>query len=92
MGASPDRSPDRYALASPAARLPIGIPQLLVHGLADTTVPASLSADYVELARSLGDDAEYVGLPGAGHMGMIDPHGPAIREVVDRLARLFPSS
>lgn len=92
MGASPDRNPDRYGLASPAAQLPIGIPQLLVHGLADTTVPPSLSADYVDLARSLGDDAEYIGLAGVDHMGMIDPHGAAIRQVVDRLHRLFSSS
>jgi acetyl esterase/lipase len=91
MGASPDTDPDRYALASPASCLPMGIPQILVHGLEDRTVPASLSADYVERARSLGDDAEYVGLPGLGHMDMIDPRGVALREVVTRLDRLFSS-
>jgi acetyl esterase/lipase len=92
MGATPDQMPDRYALASPASRLPMGIPQILVHGLADTTVPASLSATYVELARSRGDDdAEYVPLPGVGHMEMIDPHGAAMREVVTRLDLLFGS-
>jgi len=91
MGASPDQQPDRYALASPASLLPSGIPQILVHGLADTTVPASLSANYAELARSRGDDAEYVPLPGVGHMEMIDPHGAALREVVTRLDLFFSS-
>jgi pimeloyl-ACP methyl ester carboxylesterase len=91
MGASPDQQPDRYALGSPASRLPIGIPQILVHGLADRTVPASLSANYVDLATSLGDDAEYVPLPGLGHMAMIDPRGAAVREVIGRLDLLFSS-
>jgi len=91
MGGTPDQEPDRYAWASPTSRLPLGIPQILVHGLADKTVPASLSAAYVELARSRGDDAEYVPLPGVGHMEMIDPEGAALREVVARLDLLFSS-
>ncbi len=35
LGGSPDDVPDRYAVASPAALLPLGVPQLLVHGLHD---------------------------------------------------------
>jgi len=34
----PEEHPERYRSASPAALLPIGIPQVLVHGLADTAV------------------------------------------------------
>jgi acetyl esterase/lipase len=89
MGGEPDAFPERYAWGSPAARLPLGVPQVLVHGLSDTTVPASLSEDYAARAQSLGDDAEYVPLAGAGHMDMTDPHGAAFREVTVRLARLF---
>ena len=92
MGGSPDVVPDRYALGSPASLLPLGTPQFLLHGLADTTVPASLSADYVELARSLGDRVEYVPLPGEGHIAMIDPGGTAFRELVARLGAVFSSS
>jgi acetyl esterase/lipase len=94
MGGSPEEHPARYALGSPASLLPIGVPQFLVHGLDDTTVPPSLSGDYAELARSRGDAAEYVPLPGAGHMDMIDPRGAAWREVRARLDRLSapPSS
>ncbi len=44
MGGSPEVVPDRYALGSPASLLPLGTPQFLLHGLADSTVPASLSA------------------------------------------------
>jgi pimeloyl-ACP methyl ester carboxylesterase len=63
----------------------MGIKQFLVHGLADSTVPASLSEQYVQLAQSLGDQAEYVPLVGVGHMDMIDPHGAAFAEVKARL-------
>jgi acetyl esterase/lipase len=90
MGGEPDRFPERYAWGSPAAALPLGIRQFLVHGSADTTVPASLSASYVERARSLGDQAEYVPLAGAGHMDMIDPHGLAFQEVKARLDLIVP--
>jgi acetyl esterase/lipase len=92
MGGGPDDVPDRYALGSPASLLPMGLPQFLLHGLADTTVPASLSAGYVELASTLGDSAEYVPLPGVGHMDMISPRGPAFRELVARLEAVFSSS
>ena len=91
MGGSPEVVPDRYALGSPASLLPLGTPQFLLHGLADSTVPASLSADYVERARSLGDHAEYVPLRGAGHMEMIDPRGFALRELAARLEAVFRS-
>ena len=35
LGATPDQAPERYLLASPRARLPLGVAQLLVHGDAD---------------------------------------------------------
>ena len=88
MGGGPDEFPERYALGSPASSLPMGIPQFLLHGLTDATVPASLSEAYVRTAQSLGDEAEFVALPGASHLDMIDPHGAAFREVKDRLARV----
>ncbi len=92
MGGSPGDVPDRYAAGSPASCVPLGVPQFLLHGLADTTVPASLSADYVELARSLGDQAEYVPLEGVGHMDMINPRGRAFRDLMVRLEGAFSSS
>jgi acetyl esterase/lipase len=91
MGGSPEEFPERYALGSPASLSPIGIPQFLIHGVNDTTVPPSLSESYVELARSRGDNAEYVPLASAGHMDMIDSHGPAFREIAFRLEQIFSS-
>ena len=53
----------------------MGKPQFLLHGLADESVPASLSAHYVELAQSLGDHAVYVPFPGVAHMEVISARG-----------------
>ena len=48
-------------------------------------VPASLSAHYVDRARSLGDPAEYVPLPDIGHMEMITGHGSTFQEWTTRV-------
>jgi acetyl esterase/lipase len=90
MGGEPEDVPERYALGSPAARLPLDIPQYLLHGTADGTVPASLSAEYAERAVALGDDATYVPLAGVGHRDVIDPGGAAwgqVKGILDRFAR-----
>ena len=84
----PDEDPEPYELASPAARLPLGIPQLHVHGDADEQIPVALSEGFVERARAAGDDAELVVIPGAGHFAHNDPESAAWRAVVDWLGRL----
>jgi pimeloyl-ACP methyl ester carboxylesterase len=90
MGGEPEEVPERYALGSPSARLPLDIPQYLLHGTADGTVPPSLSAEYVERAVALGDDATYVPLAGVGHRDVIDPGGVAFAQVKGILDRFAP--
>lgn len=82
----PDEVPERYAVASPVALVPLGVPALLVHGDADDRVPVEQSRGYARRARAAGDDVELVELPGAGHRDVIDPAGPAWRAVERRLA------
>jgi acetyl esterase/lipase len=41
LGGPPAAVPDRYALASPIARVPIGVPVIGVHGTADDRVPCA---------------------------------------------------
>jgi acetyl esterase/lipase len=65
------------AACSPAARLPLGVPQLLVHGADDDTVPASMSAAYAERARAAGDAVDLAILPGVGHYEHLDPGSSA---------------
>jgi len=89
MGGGPDEVPDRYRMGSPAARLPFGVPQVLVHGLADTTVPPSMSERYVLAAREAGDPATYVPIEGVAHRQMLDPGDPSWAVALDHLGRLL---
>jgi len=89
MGGGPDDLPARYRLGSPAALLPLGKPQLLLHGLADGSVPAWLSELYGHTAERLGDAATYVALPGVGHMELISGSGVPILELTTWLDAVF---
>ncbi|HXI20454.1 MAG TPA: alpha/beta hydrolase [Gemmatimonadales bacterium] len=81
LGGSPSAVPDRYREASPAAHVPLGIPQYVLHGEDDAAVPPRLSEDYIARAREAGDEATYVPLPGTDHMALIDPRSPAFARV-----------
>jgi len=83
-------APGAVELASPCARLPLGRRQRLVHGDQDDTVPFELSERYVARARRLGDDAELIALPGAGHFEPIDPLSSAWPAVLSAVRDLVP--
>jgi acetyl esterase/lipase len=83
LGGPPDTLPDRYALASPIARVPIGVPVLGVHGTADDRVPVRQTERF---AAASGD--RWTRLPGVDHFAVIDPTTPAwaaCRAAVDEL-------
>ena len=73
MGARYEDAPERYAEASPAERLPLGLPTLLVHGDRDLVVPVSMSERYVERARAAGDEVTLEVIAGEDHMAPVDP-------------------
>jgi acetyl esterase/lipase len=77
--------PERYAVASPAALAPLGVPQLLVHGSADDIVPPSQSRGYA----ALDPEAALLELEGVDHFEVIDPGHAAWTAVVERLPRLL---
>jgi acetyl esterase/lipase len=85
LGGTPAAVPERYREASPAARLPLGIRQHVLHGEDDHEVPPRLSEDYVGRARDAGDEVDYVPLPGADHMALVDPRSPAYAAVLRHL-------
>ena len=89
LGGGPDDVPERYALASPAARLPVGVPVVCVHGTADDRVPIRQSERYVAAAVAAGDQAELVTLPGVDHFAVIDGASPAWRVCADAVGRLL---
>jgi acetyl esterase/lipase len=82
IGAPPTAAPEAYLEASPGARLPLGVPALLIHGDADQRVPISQSRAYAEAARAAGDEVELIELAGVDHMALIEPDGPA-RPAID---------
>ena len=77
LGAHPAEAPERYLAASPIARVPLGVPQLLVHGDADDVVPVGHSRDYAAAATAAGDAAELLELRGVDHFAVIDPASDA---------------
>ena len=80
VGGMPDAVPERYAAASPAARLPLGVPALLTHGGKDDIVPPAMSEEF---ARAT--DCDLVVLPDEDHYGHLDPANPLWRAVVEWL-------
>ena len=73
LGATPDADPARYALTSPVALVPLGVPVLVITGDEDESVPWQLSASWTAAARAAGDDVTLHVEPGEGHMGHVDP-------------------
>ena len=84
LGGSPDDVPERYAAASPAAQLPLGVRQLLVHGRRDDTVPVEMSRAYALRAREAGDEVELVETD-EGHFECLDPASESWAATVERL-------
>jgi pimeloyl-ACP methyl ester carboxylesterase len=74
---SPLEQPGRNAALSPMALLPLGVPQLIVHGAADDALPVHIARDYVRAATAAGDSIQYCELPLAGHMDYLDPNSEA---------------
>ncbi len=77
MGGSPKQYPKRYAIGSPYALLPLGVPGTLVHGLDDDTVPIAQSDTFAAKAKQVGDTVTEVRMPGVDHYMLIDPTTPA---------------
>ena len=73
LGGTPEEYPDRYAATSPADLLPLGVPQVLIHGELDIPVPFATCRDYAARANASGDDVTFIGLPDTGHFEIVDP-------------------
>ena len=86
-GGGPEDVPRVYERADPSAHLPLGVPQLVVHGDADDVVPVEMSRTWAERAATTGDACELMVLRGVGHFELIDPRAPAWASVRARLPR-----
>jgi len=80
LDGTPEQRPERYAAASPAARLPLGVPVLLTHGGRDDIVPPAMSEDF---QRRAGADCELVVDANADHFSHLDPGSALWNAVVE---------
>jgi acetyl esterase/lipase len=71
--------------ASPRARVPIGVPQLLAHVADDDVVPLSQTTGYAAAAEAAGDDVTVSESTTGGHFALIDPTTPAWAAVASDL-------
>jgi acetyl esterase/lipase len=86
LDGTPEERPERYAHASPAERLPLGVPSLLVHGARDDIVPPAISETFAAAARAAGDDCTLHVAPEEDHFGHIELRPAAIDPVLEWLS------
>jgi dipeptidyl aminopeptidase/acylaminoacyl peptidase len=84
---TPEEVPHRYARASPARRLPIGVPMLLVHGERDDDVPVHISREFSAAATAAGDDCELVVIDDESHYEHLEPGSRCWGAVIEWLSR-----
>ncbi len=89
LGAPFPGVPERYKAASPAARLPLGVSQVLLHGTEDAHVPIEISRNYTRAALAAQDPVEYIELDGMDHFELIDPHSSAWTTTIEALDRML---
>lgn len=80
---------DVIASASPTAMLPLGVPQVLIHGTADTSVPAEVSVRHHAAAVARGDACTLRLLQDVEHFELIDPLSRAWPEVLRQVLDLL---
>ena len=92
MAGSPTKArPDVYSDTSPAELLPLGVPQVVIHGAQDTTVPPAVGQRYAAAAQALGDHVE-VKTPPGGHVEEVTPGQPAWDEAVRAIQGLLATA
>jgi dipeptidyl aminopeptidase/acylaminoacyl peptidase len=89
MAGTPEEVPERYRASSPAALLPLGVSQTLIHGTNDDSVPSAMSEQYACLARQAGDQIRVVTLAGADHFALIDPRSAEWPTVLSAIVATF---
>lgn len=84
--------PEVFAALAPisgGANTPTGmskiahIPQIVVHGDADPTVPVQRSRVMVEMGKKLGAEIKYIEVAGGDHGNVVAPNFPAVFDWFD---------
>ena len=83
------KTQDLYGGLSPAAMLPLGVPQAVISGDLDPIVPSRFGAAYAAAAKAAGDPVTELNLKGAGHFELIDPTARAWSAVKGQIKTLL---
>lgn len=89
VGGTPEEFPQRYHDGSPAALLPLGIPQLIINGELDEGW-LKVSRTYQEKARAAGEEVPIIVPPEAGHFELVMPASttfPLVRAKIEWMLR-----
>jgi acetyl esterase/lipase len=70
---------------SPSEMLPLGVKQILIHGVFDGIVPPAIGLRYQTRAKEMGESVELLTLENAGHFELIAPWTAAGRVVVGKI-------
>ena len=81
LGGEPHDVADHARAAAASERLPLGVAQVLVLGDHEDFVPKPIAEAYVAKARTAGDSAHLILIPGAGHFEIAATTTPAWRQV-----------
>ncbi len=73
LGGTFEEVSNHYRNGSPAAMLPIGVNQIIIHGSDDPAVPPELGQAYVEAAKSVGETIGFIIVPKTSHFELIAP-------------------
>jgi acetyl esterase/lipase len=92
IGGSPAEFPERYAHASPAERLPLECPCLLVWGGRDSPDIVEENRLVRAAAKRSGRPLEVLELPEGDHFSVIDPKSASWAAIAERFCRMFPAT
>lgn len=87
MKGAPRDIPDAYAKASPAARLPVGVPAVVAIGADDDTVPPAMARAYCERAAAAGCEVDHLEILGADHFAVADAAHTAWHRIFDAMCK-----
>ena len=88
LGGEPPDVPDRYGIASPIERVPIGVPIVALHGATDDLVPPAQTERFVEAALAAGDRARGLLVDREGHFEHLDTGSASWATAVHQLGLL----
>jgi len=77
LGGAPDKVDEHYKEASPIEVPVPKVPQWLIHGTADDTVPIEISRHYLEVKKKWKENVHFKELLKTGHFELIDPKSTA---------------